>query len=176
MSWSIGQQVGLLRETGIFTIQAIETAHLVLEGADGFSYRCLKAEVVVRKQIEVSAAALLENQTASDFEIKKTDKIKGKQLPFIDLHAEELSLSRQLAVHDVFLAQLSAFKRFCNQQAQHRQSKFIVIHGAGQGKLKQEIRMLCDAKVGISMHDAQWSNGAVGASRIELILQKFETF
>jgi hypothetical protein len=51
-----------------------------------------------------------------------------------------------------------------------------VIHGAGEGRLKQEIKQLVLPRNGISMHDAQWSNGAVGTSRIELILSAFVPF
>jgi hypothetical protein len=97
-------------------------------------------------------------------------------LPFIDLHSEELSIPSHLPAHDVFLAQIKAFKSFCNGQAQRRNTKFIVIHGAGEGRLKQEIRQICNGKEGISVHDAQWSNGAVGASRIELLLHQFKGF
>ncbi len=74
------------------------------------------------------------------------------------------------------MAQISAFKDFCNEQFQKRNTRFVVIHGAGEGKLKNEIGLLCRGKSGIAMHDAQWSNGTVGASRIELMLSRFEKF
>jgi hypothetical protein len=51
-----------------------------------------------------------------------------------------------------------------------------VIHGAGEGRLKKEIGILVNAKDGLQMHDAQWHNGQVGASYIEMKLSKFVPF
>jgi hypothetical protein len=42
MSWHIGQEVGVLREAGVFKIQAIEKDYLLLEDENGFSYLYLK--------------------------------------------------------------------------------------------------------------------------------------
>jgi hypothetical protein len=176
MSWHIGQEVGVLREAGVFKIQAIEKDYLLLEDENGFSYRYLKLEVVARQQINIEKISTKDLQAKITTASKKVDASKDRILPLIDLHAEELSIPSHLPAHDVFLAQISAFKNFCNGQAQLRNPKFIVIHGAGEGKLKQEIRQICNGAGGISMHDAQWSNGAVGASRIELLLGQFKGF
>jgi hypothetical protein len=42
MSWFVGQEVGVLREAGVFKVCSIEKEHLVLEDEIGFSYRYLK--------------------------------------------------------------------------------------------------------------------------------------
>lgn len=176
MSWFVGQEVGVLREAGVFKVCSIEKEHLVLEDEIGFSYRYLKQEVVARHQINIDKIAPKDPQAKIISGTKKVGVSKERNLPYIDLHAEELSIPSHLAAHDVFLAQISAFKNFCNGQAQRRNTKFIVIHGGGEGRLKQEIRQLCTGKEGMSMHDAQWSNGTVGASRIELVLHQFKGF
>lgn len=176
MSWFVGQEVGVLREAGVFKVCSIEKDHLVLEDEIGFSYRYLKQEVVARQQINIDKIAPKDLQAKIILGSKKVEVSKERNLPFIDLHSEELSIPSHLSAHDVFLAQVSAFKNFCNGQAQRRNAKFIVIHGAGEGRLKQEIRQICNGKEGMSVHDAQWSNGAVGASRIELLLHQFKGF
>jgi hypothetical protein len=176
MSWFVGQEVGVLREAGVFKVCSIEKEHLVLEDEIGFSYRYLKQEVVARQQISVDQISPKDLQAKITSVAKKVEVSKERNLPFIDLHSEELSIPNHLPAHDVFLAQINAFKNFCNGQAQRRNAKFIVIHGAGEGRLKQEIRQICNGKEGVSVHDAQWSNGAVGASRIELVLHLFKGF
>ena len=176
MSWFVGQEVGVLREAGVYKVCSVEKEHLVLEDEIGFFYRYLKQEVVARQQIKIDKIAPKDLQVKIISGSKKVEVSKERNLPFIDLHSEELSIPRNLSAHDVFLAQVSAFKNFCNVQARRRNAKFIVIHGAGEGRLKQEIRQICMGKVGMSVHDAQWSNGAVGASRIELILHQFKGF
>ena len=176
MSWFVGQEVGVLREAGVYKVCSVEKEHLVLEDEIGFSYRYLKQEVVARQQIKIDKIAPKDLQVKIISGSKKVGVSKERNLPFIDLHSEELSIPSHLAAHDVFLAQINAFKNFCNGQAQRRNAKFIVIHGAGEGRLKQEIRQICMGKEGMSVHDAQWSNGAVGASRIELVLHQFKGF
>ena len=176
MSWFVGQEVGVLREAGVFKVCSVEKEHLVLEDEIGFTYRYLKQEVVARQQINIDKIAPKDLQAKIISGSKKVEVSKERNLPFIDLHSEELSIPSHLAAHDVFLAQITAFKNFCNGQAQRRNAKFIVIHGAGEGRLKQEIRQICIGKEGMTVHDAQWSNGAVGASRIELVLHQFKGF
>ena len=176
MSWFVGQEVGVLREAGVFIVCSVEKEHLVLEDEIGFTYRYLKQDVVARQQINIDQITSKDFQVKITTAAKKIEVSKERNLPFIDLHSEELSIPSHLPAHDVFLAQIKAFKSFCNGQAQRRNTKFIVIHGAGEGRLKQEIRQICNGKEGISVHDAQWSNGAVGASRIELLLHQFKGF
>lgn len=176
MSWFVGQEVGILREAGVFIVCSVEKEHLVLEDEIGFTYRYLKQDVVARQQINIDQITSKDFQVKITTAAKKIEVSKERNLPFIDLHSEELSIPSHLPAHDVFLAQIKAFKSFCNGQAQRRNTKFIVIHGAGEGRLKQEIRQICNGKEGISVHDAQWSNGAVGASRIELLLHQFKGF
>ncbi len=176
MSWFVGQEVGVLREAGVFIVCSVEKEHLVLEDEIGFTYRYLKQDVVARQQINIDQITSKDFQVKITTAAKKIEVSKERNLPFIDLHSEELSIPSHLPAHDVFLAQIKAFKSFCNGQAQRRNTKFIVIHGAGEGRLKQEIRQICNGKEGMSVHDAQWSNGAVGASRIELLLHQFKGF
>ena len=53
MIWHIGQEVGILREAGVFKVCSIEKDHLLLEDENGFTYRYLKLEVVSRQQISI---------------------------------------------------------------------------------------------------------------------------
>ena len=176
MSWWVGQQVSVLREAGVFTVKVIEADALQLEDENGFCYSYLQSMVVARQEIQIQQITVKDAQMAQKPKAQKPVSTKENTLPSIDLHAEELGVSPQLPAHDVLLAQLSAFKRFCNLQARSKQTKFLVIHGAGEGRLKQEIKHLVLSRPGIAMHDAQWSNGAVGASRIELVLSVFTAF
>ncbi|NDC29224.1 MAG: hypothetical protein EBZ94_07820, partial [Crocinitomicaceae bacterium] len=78
--------------------------------------------------------------------------------------------------HEKFLFQLDIFKKFTNKMLTERQSKFVVIHGAGEGKLKSEIQFLLQSRKGFRMHDKHVSNGKVGASLIEVFLSEADKF
>lgn len=171
MMFELGQEVSLLHEVGIFVVKSIEHHELVVQDEFGFEQRVAVKYVVPRKPIEAKVVV-----------IKKEDQSRPKtnagkaQESVIDLHAEALDLPTTLQTHELLLAQLSAFKKFCNLQFQQRKARFKVIHGSGEGRLKHEISVLVNAKPGLQMHDAQWHNGQVGASYIEMKLSKFEPY
>jgi hypothetical protein len=176
MSWFVGQQVSVLRESGIFTIQEIQKTQLVLTDENGFSYTYTHDLVVARQAIEVHKIKYKDENPSSHTHRQKPSSAKDNALPSIDLHAEVLGLPLYYTAHEVLCAQIVAFQRFCNQQFYSRKAKFLVIHGVGEGRLKKEIKQLVLSHGGMSMNDAQWSNGTVGASRIELVMSAFEPF
>ena len=173
MMFEVGQEVSILHETGVFKVLEIEKGSLTLQDEFGFSQKIAPHLVVARKAVSTAKLIVKDNINLVPTSTKKSPQ---KSEPIIDLHTDALGLSAQMQAHDLLLAQMSAFKKFCNLQHQQRIQKFKVIHGAGEGKLKQEIRLLVQGKEGLQMHDAQWHHGAVGASIIEMILSKFERF
>ncbi len=173
MMFEVGQEVSILHETGVFKVLEIEAGSLTLQDEFGFSQKIAPHLVVARKVVSTAKLIVKDNTNSVPTSTKKSPP---KSESTIDLHAEALGLSAQLQAHDLLLAQMSAFKKFCNLQHQQRVQKFKVIHGAGEGRLKQELRLLVQGKEGLQMHDAQWHHGAVGASIIEMILSKFERF
>ncbi|MEY2651985.1 MAG: hypothetical protein RLZZ321_1078 [Bacteroidota bacterium] len=173
MMFEVGQEVSILHETGVFKVLEIEAGQLTLQDEFGFSQKIAPHLVVPRKAVSIGKLIVKDATSPVSTSTKKSPQ---KSEPFIDLHAEALGLSAQLQAHDLLLAQMSAFKKFCNLQHQQRVQKFKVIHGAGEGRLKKELRLLVQGKEGLQMHDAQWHHGAVGASIIEMILSKFERF
>lgn len=174
MNWSLGQRVSVLKETGHYFIEAIENEFLLLADENGFKYRYHQSQVAASRTVQITHIENKENQNKTT--PNKIKKSVPNELPAIDLHAENLDLPNQLNAHAILLAQISVFKQFCNLQHQKKQTKFLVIHGGGEGRLKKEIREIVDNRTGIQMHDAQWNNGQVGCSRIELILHQFEKF
>jgi dsDNA-specific endonuclease/ATPase MutS2 len=87
-----------------------------------------------------------------------------------------ISKDAGLSSHDKFLKQIQSFKEFTNLMIDKRQKKFRIIHGAGEGKLKNEIRAMLSLKKGFTMNDDQYSFGRVGASIIEIKLSLAEKF
>ena len=172
MMFELEQEVSLLHEVGVFVVKSIEHQELVVQDEFGFEQRVAIKFVVPRKPIDAKVV-VIKNEDQSR---TKTTTGKMVQESVIDLHAEALDLPASLQTHVLLLSQLSAFKKFCNLQYQQRTPRFKVIHGAGEGRLKHEISVLVNANPGLQMHDAQWHNGQVGASYIELKLSKFEPF
>ncbi|RYY70835.1 MAG: hypothetical protein EOO13_05220 [Chitinophagaceae bacterium] len=61
----------------------------------------------------------------------------------VDLHIEKLTDSwKHLSNFEILTMQLNEFEKYYDLAVAHRQKEFIVIHGVGEGKLREEIHEL----------------------------------
>lgn len=61
----------------------------------------------------------------------------------IDLHIDKLTDNwKSMSNFEMLTLQLSTFEKYYDQALLHRQTKLIVIHGVGKGKLRDEIHLL----------------------------------
>jgi hypothetical protein len=85
----------------------------------------------------------------------------------IDLHIEELVDSHSgMTNAQILNIQLERFEREMEHCLSNGIKKLIVIHGVGNGKLKQEIVLILKSIDGISYHDAPYKNYGFGATEI----------
>jgi hypothetical protein len=171
--FSIGEYISLLKEEGKFKILSLQQEIAIIEDEYGFEREIQIKELVKRREI-----LLPTNFQAKDNALSQKTKSKiTSELPFIDLHMEMLDDQiNTINTHDIFLHQINAFKKFTNKMIQQQHPKFIVIHGVGEGRLKNEIKLLVNGNKGLMMHDANYSNRGVGASLIEITKSKVNTF
>jgi dsDNA-specific endonuclease/ATPase MutS2 len=168
-SFGVGEKISILDESGIFTIKEIQACKVRIEDEFGFEQWIEKKFLVKRRDISFEIV-----QVKDDMSNQNTKNVlKINSIPEIDLHIENLIKKHSnLSAHEKFILQMDQFKRFTNQMIQQKVTKFRVIHGAGEGKLKSEISNLIKSKNGITMHDDNFANGKVGASIIELKVTK----
>jgi hypothetical protein len=171
--YSIDEKVSLLNETGIFIVKKIHFENLTVEDEFGFE-RIVETKFVVKRRL-ILVDQIQEKDRVSAQKLKSESKLTS--FPEIDLHIENLiSNDSQLSPHDIFTIQIQEFKRFANKMIEKKVTKFRVIHGIGEGKLKSEIRSLINLRAGFSIHDDNFVNGKVGASLIEMQVTKVNPF
>jgi len=87
----------------------------------------------------------------------------------IDLHIEELMDSYSGLTNAQILAiQLEHFEKEMDYCLNNGIRKLIVIHGVGNGKLKQEIIAILKSVDGISFYDASYKNYGFGATEVAI--------
>ena len=173
MNFKNGDKVSILNESGFFLFIREQNNRGLIVDEHGFEREIDSRFLVKFNPIPVSQTYIKQED---EILIKKSEKLY-KSIPEIDLHIEALlEKSSHLSSHDKFLFQIEIFKKFTNQMLQKRQVKFLVIHGAGEGKLKSEIQFLINNKKGFRIHDEHISVGKVGASRIEIFITEAEGF
>jgi len=166
-----GQCVSILTEAGVFVVVGIENHFLTVEDEEGFQRRVPRHLVVGRKLVE--SPVIVKDEPSR---ISAAKKVLGKKLtPSIDLHAEALGLSARQS-KNLLQLQLSACQQFLNTCIKNRHTKCIVIHGVGDGTLRNAVRQMLSQKPGIKFHDGNLSPRGVGSTLIELRLQSVTQF
>ena len=86
----------------------------------------------------------------------------------IDLHIEKLSNNWQhLSNFEILTLQLNTFEKYYNLAIAHHQPNFIVVHGIGKGKLKEEIHEILKYKKEVKSYVNQYHhNFGFGATEI----------
>jgi hypothetical protein len=104
--------------------------------------------------------------------IGKESKSTQANVPFIDLHIESLVESTyNWTNHEILSYQLSAFRRFLSTSESKKDKRIVVIHGMGNGVLKQHIREYLDGSGRYSYRDADFDQfGFGGATQIDIRL------
>ena len=173
MIFKPGDKVSILNESGFFIFLNDKNNRALIQDENGFERIVDYRFILIYKVFQVTDTYL----KAEDRILKKPTLKIPSTIPEIDLHIEVLlENSSKLSAHEKFLFQLDTFKKFTNKMLMERQSKFVVIHGAGEGKLKSEIQSLLQSRKGFKMHDKHISNGKVGASLIEVFLSEADKF
>ena len=173
MIFKPGDKVSILNESGLFIFLNDKNNRALIQDENGFERIVDYRFLLIYKVFQVTDTYL----KAEDITEKKVALNKTSTTPEIDLHIEKLlENSSHLSAHEKFLFQLDTFKKFTNKMLMERQSKFVVIHGAGEGQLKSEIQSLLQSRKGFNMHDKHISNGKVGASLVEVFLSEADKF
>ena len=74
------------------------------------------------------------------YDVSKTRENLAPARSVVDLHIEKLTDNwKHLSNFDILLMQLNAFEKYYELAIAHQQSELIVIHGVGEGRLRDEI-------------------------------------
>jgi len=171
----VGQEVGFLKEKGTATILEITGKKARIEDSDGF-----ERVVDLNELIQLHSTSFGIEEDIIDPEVQKgliKSRLERKRdisrqhqgiIEWeLDLHIEELveSLSG-LSSTDMLLRQMATLKARFRKAKDHRVNKLIVIHGVGEGVLKNEIRSFLSKQEQIEFFDADFSKYGSGATEV----------
>ncbi len=166
MQFSTGEWVSLLHETGKFEFLRMDAFHAIVRDEMGFE-RKVERKFLVKRQPMAGGVVLKDN-------VSQKQPSKTVETPkSIDLHADALNLDH-LPPHRLLEEQLAHCKRFLNDAIQKRIPKVLIIHGVGEGVLRQSIRAMLKHKKGIRCHDANYSQKGVGSTLVEIQVNSAE--
>lgn len=176
MGFEVGQRVGYLYERGYGIIQSLDKKEAVVLDENGFDRKVPVQELVFihsdnyTQSVDVTLTE--KDKSEADEQIRKFEERTGQrqsiQVWEIDLHIESLVESHSgLSNTEIMLRQMASFRQSFQKAKKQRINKLTVIHGVGEGVLKNEIRTYLAQQEQIEVYDADYANYGKGATTIE---------
>lgn len=178
MKYEIGEKIGFLKFKGHGKIIRVLSNNMyVVRDNDGFDLTLSSEEIIkfyasnydsnlnyVDKEEDVKFAKKIHFTEKED---KSNSRKSRTKMWEIDLHIENiLSEYRHLTNTEIMLKQMMEFKTFFNRAIANKIQKIVVIHGVGEGVLKNEIRTFLSRQDNIEFYDANYSDYGKGATEV----------
>lgn len=158
-------------------VLSVSGQSVTIRTTDGFDMEYFQHELVI-----VNGTSVLDSFDATvnlasakkqkaDFSAPKKSivkRVKGEiPPPEIDLHIEKLvKNSNRMPAHEKLEKQLSVAEFHINLSIQKRMPKLILIHGVGEGILREELEYLLRRFDGVSFRDASYQKFGSGAMEV----------
>ena len=187
INFKIGDKVRFLNADGFGVItKIISNDEVELENEFGFDEVFKVKELVAErkkedyqtdnlafnKQVNSKINSDANSKQSADLKrkFKHLDQYGNKDRDIIDLHIENLIDShRGMSNGDILNVQMMHFRRFLNSSINKQHRKIVVIHGVGEGVLRQEIRNdLNQYHSHLEYYDASYQEFGYGATEIRL--------
>lgn len=165
MKFSLGEKVYFLHESGFGIIKNLIGPHKYLVENE------LKIELVAfeRDLVKIQSENYSDKIIYKDSieQISKTLRIV--EIPEIDLHVDDNEMiSKRISSHEILHHQVRKADLFIQKMIENQEQKFIIIHGVGEGILKNEIKFLLTKYTGLSSRDADFNKYGFGATQVQV--------
>ena len=179
MKFNIGEKVGFLQEIGGGIISSFKDNIYTVEDESGFNRMFHENELVKLHGLDYKLSDSIDLQVNEDETLSKQLHYEHKEVLTgskrsvdvweIDLHIEEIVESHLgLSNFQILTKQINEFKSFYKKAKAKHIQKIVVIHGVGEGVLKEEIRSYLSKQEGIEYFDSDFREYGKGATTVEI--------
>ena len=186
MQFYIGDKVGFLNEKGGGVVTKIISKKMVeVTIEDGFEFPYAISELILieagerkaepepieekEEEVKVDVSKLFQqkkNHSDKPLKSKPHAQNNGMLEMEINIHIEELMDNySNMSNAEIILVQLRYFQEALDKAITGHYRKYFVIHGVGNGRLKQEVRAILDSE-GIRYYDASYAKYGFGATEV----------
>lgn len=167
MAFKVGDTISLINSTETGTILKIEgdQAEVLLE--HGFEEWIPLREMVLRKAMNIGSVHS-KDRAPSRLERGRAAAHAPEYLE-VDLHFEALvDFPKNFSAHEKLQIQLNEVRKSIARARRGGIKKVILIHGVGQGRLRDEIYHQLERMDRLSFYDASYAQYGKGATEVEL--------
>jgi dsDNA-specific endonuclease/ATPase MutS2 len=163
MAFSLGEKVKFIHETGFGVVKKQITINKYLvENEFGIEIQVLEQNLVKIHREDYPDKVILKD-------IDKVTKPNRKPLQKleIDLHIENFDIeTKYMSNGEILQFQIRKAIDFTHKMISNNQTRFVIIHGVGEGILKTELRSRLSKFSGLSFTDADSSEFGNGATLV----------
>jgi len=168
-----GDRVEVIDDSEKGIVTKVEADSITVEFEDGFQQDFQTNELIPDKDLNISLGYEETPIKRSDIKPENNRKAfkssKENYIPEIDLHIHELiDDARRLSNFEILNIQLSRAKGFLDWAISKRFRKIILIHGVGQGVLKEELKTLLRRYDHVEFFDADYQKYGLGATEVRI--------
>jgi DNA-nicking Smr family endonuclease len=186
MKFHVGDKVSFLNEKGEGIVSKIINKKMVSVTVEhGFEFPYIASELILleaaeiieeeplpeppEEEAKIDISLLFQKKMHSDKPKKSKPHAQNNGLleMEINLHIEELIDDyRGMSNAQIIQVQLKHFQKALDKAIMDHYRKLVVIHGVGNGRLKQEVRAILAAESHVRFYDASYSKYGFGATEI----------
>lgn len=174
--YKIGEKVVFLYEPGFGIIKEIlANSTFRIEDENGFEQIYHSKNLVkIHGSLDVDLGHVIKEdelpKNKSNYSIiKDYQSSENANYWELDLHIESIvDNSRGMSNYEILKIQMSEFKKFFSKAKSHRIPKIVLIHGVGEGVLKNEIRTYLSQQDHLEFYDASYLEYGKGATEVRI--------
>lgn len=164
MSFEIGDKVSYLNTVGTGTVMEVSQRGMLVEDENGFTDWYAPSELVKRAYFDVGEVRA-KDQIRKQILTADADRPNKK---VVDLHFDALvDFPKNFTSHEKLEIQLREVRKAIDTCKRAGIKKLILIHGVGEGRLKEEVHTILERLDRLQFYDASLAEYGRGATEVE---------
>lgn len=165
MRFKTGDIVSFLNHVGSGVVLEVESDQVLVETEYGFEEWFDEKDLVPRKSMPIGE---VQQKDEVKFPSNQTETHGPNQL-IKDLHFNQLvDFPKNFTNHQMLQIQLNEARNTIDKARRGGIKKVILIHGVGEGRLREEIHSMLERMDRLTFYDASYHQFGEGATEIEL--------
>ena len=165
MELIVGERVAYLNSTGEGKVLEIKGDEVLVEDDNGFSNWYYFSELVRRSDFIIGDVRIKDSPPKPKDSV--TQILSNKKV--VDLHFDQLvDYPKNFSAFEKLEIQLREAKKALESCKKSGIKKLILIHGVGEGRLKEEVHSMLERMDRLRFYDASLAEYGRGATEVEL--------
>jgi hypothetical protein len=170
-SYKVGQRVRFLDEPSGGVLKAVEGEQAWVEDAEGFVRPFALTELVPDARFPVEDVPPSQHEAhlaAGQKRMRPTGKRAAPDKLEVDLHFDKLvAYPKNYDAYACLQIQLNEVRKALAKARKQGAKRLILIHGVGQGRLREEVHQLLEREEDLTFYDASFAEYGQGATEVE---------